>query len=53
MGLLASVDWVVIGAYFVLVFGVAIWATLRERSSHGTSQDYFLAVVRNRLFLHG
>jgi SSS family solute:Na+ symporter len=37
------VDWVVIGAYFVLVFGVAIWATLRERSARGTSQDYFLA----------
>jgi len=43
VGLLASVDWVVIGLYFVLVFGVAIWATLRERSTRGTSQDYFLA----------
>ncbi len=43
MGLLASVDWVVIAAYFVLVFSVAIWATLRERSKHGTPKDYFLA----------
>ncbi len=43
MGLLASVDWVVILVYFLLVFGVAIWATMRERSAHGTSQDYFLA----------
>ena len=43
MGLLASVDWVVIGLYFLLVFGVAIWATVRERSAHGTSKDYFLA----------
>jgi SSS family solute:Na+ symporter len=33
----------VIGVYFLLVFGVAIWATLRERSTHGTSEDYFLA----------
>jgi SSS family solute:Na+ symporter len=33
----------VIGLYFVLVFGVAIWATLRQRSARGTSQDYFLA----------
>ncbi len=43
MGLLASVDWVVVAVYFLLVFGVAIWATLRERSAHATSQDYFLA----------
>lgn len=43
MGLLATVDWVVVGVYFVLVFGVAIWVTLRERSPHGTSKDYFLA----------
>ncbi len=43
MGLLASVDWVVIGVYFLLVFGVAIWASLRERRTHGTSKDYFLA----------
>jgi SSS family solute:Na+ symporter len=31
------------GTYFLLVFGVAIWATLRERSKRGTSTDYFLA----------
>ncbi len=43
VGLLASVDWVVIGLYFALVFGVAIWATMRERATRGTSQDYFLA----------
>ncbi len=43
MGLLASVDWVVVAIYFLLVFGVAIWATLRERAAHATSQDYFLA----------
>jgi SSS family solute:Na+ symporter len=43
VGLLASVDWVVVAIYFLLVFGVAIWATLRERAAHATSQDYFLA----------
>lgn len=43
MSLLASLDWAVILVYFALVFGVAIWATLRERAKRGTSTDYFLA----------
>ncbi len=43
MSLLVGLDWAVISLYFVLVFGVAIWATLRERASKGTSADYFLA----------
>jgi solute:Na+ symporter, SSS family len=43
VGLLASLDWVVIALYFVLVFGIAIWATWIERSSRETSADYFLA----------
>ena len=43
MGLLATLDWVVIGFYFVLVFGVAVWASLRARRDHRTSKDYFLA----------
>jgi SSS family solute:Na+ symporter len=43
MSLLAGTDWVVILVYFLLVFGVAIWATLRQRSRRGTSTDYFLA----------
>jgi solute:Na+ symporter, SSS family len=41
-GLLGTLDWVVIGLYFVLVFGVAIWATWRE-STRDSSSDYFLA----------
>jgi solute:Na+ symporter, SSS family len=42
---LASLDWFVIAAYFLVVFGVAIHATLRERrKARGeTSADYFLA----------
>ena len=40
---LATLDWLVIGAYFAIVFGVAIWATRRERAGEETSTDYFLA----------
>ena len=43
MNLLVALDWAVIALYFVLVFGVAIWATLRERANRGSSADYFLA----------
>ena len=43
MSLLATLDWSVIAVYFMLVFGVAIWASLRERANKGTSADYFLA----------
>ncbi|MEZ4421800.1 MAG: sodium:solute symporter [Gemmatimonadota bacterium] len=43
MGRLATLDWVVVAGYFTLVFGVALWAALRERAARGTSQDYFLA----------
>jgi len=53
VSLLASADWVVIGGYFVLVFGVAIWATMRERSTRGTSKDYFLAGRNVGWFLVG
>jgi len=41
--LLSTVDWLVIASYFLLTFGVAIWATIRERKSAGTTKDYFLA----------
>ncbi len=43
MNLPAGPDWVVIAVYFALVFGVAIWATTRDRLGKGTSADYFLA----------
>ncbi len=43
MSLLVTLDWSIIAVYFVLVFGVAIWAGLRERANKGTSADYFLA----------
>jgi solute:Na+ symporter, SSS family len=40
---LSTLDWVVIVGYFLLTFGVAIWATVIERKSAGTTKDYFLA----------
>lgn len=42
MGRLASLDWVIVAGYFLLVFGVAIRAALRERTRE-SSADYFLA----------
>jgi solute:Na+ symporter, SSS family len=42
-GSLSTLDWVVVVGYFLLVFGVAVWATRRERSTQQTSTGYFLA----------
>ncbi len=42
MGLLESFDWLIIVAYFAVVFGVAFWATRRE-TTRATSAGYFLA----------
>jgi len=41
--MLVSVDWLIVGLYFVVVFGVAYWATQREKSARKTSAGYFLA----------
>jgi len=40
---LGAIDWGVIGLYFLLIFGVAAWATIRERKGQEDSADYFLA----------
>ena len=37
-----ALDWAVVGMYFAVVFGVALWATRRE-STRETSAGYFLA----------
>ncbi len=42
MGLLGTLDWLLILLYFAGVFGVAFWATRRE-STRETSAGYFLA----------
>ncbi len=36
-------DWIIVGFYFVLVFGVAFFATCQERKKTETSAGYFLA----------
>lgn len=43
MSLLERIDWIVIGLYFCVVFGVSIWATMREKSTRQTAEGYFLA----------
>lgn len=43
MGLLGSWDWVIVGIYFAMVFGVAFWVTRKESGTRETSAGYFLA----------
>ena len=38
---MAGLDWVVVGLYFVIVFGIAVWAYLQERGDE-TPAGYFL-----------
>jgi len=40
---LGYADWGVIVLYFLIIFGVAAWATIQERSGEENSADYFLA----------
>ncbi len=42
MALLETLDWLLIGLYFTVVFGVAFWATRREET-RASSAGYFLA----------
>jgi solute:Na+ symporter, SSS family len=42
MTALHAIDWLVILGYFVVVFGIAWWAYLKEKQSQ-TSTEYFLA----------
>ncbi|MEO1085320.1 MAG: sodium:solute symporter, partial [Acidobacteriota bacterium] len=41
--MLAAADWFVVGIYFAVVLGIAIWAIRRERQGGSTSANYFLA----------
>lgn len=43
MGTLAPLDWLLIALYFGVVLGVAWWSSWRKKSTHATSQGYFLA----------
>jgi SSS family solute:Na+ symporter len=51
--LLESVDWVVIGLYFLLIFGGAAYATWREKRGRETTADYFLAGRNTGWFIVG
>lgn len=41
--MLNSMDWIVIGGYFLVVFAVAWWASRGEKNHERDSADYFLA----------
>jgi len=41
--MLSSMDWIVIGGYFLVVFAVAWWASRGEKNHERNSADYFLA----------
>lgn len=40
MGVLATIDWIVIGLYFMIILGLAWWVIKKQEN---TSSDYFLA----------
>ena len=43
MSVISTFDWFIVAVYFLVVFGVAFWATQREKSARETSSGYFLA----------
>jgi hypothetical protein len=53
VGLLAGIDWVVIGLYFLLIFGAAAYVTWRERIGRDSSAGYFLAGRNTGWFVVG
>lgn len=52
-GTLATLDWVVVAVYFLLTFGVAIVAGIRERKGGASSTEYFLAGRDSGWFIIG
>jgi len=52
-GSLALLDWVVVAVYFLLTFGVAVAAGIRERKAGATSTQYFLAGRDSGWFIIG
>jgi len=43
MNTLATLDWILIGLYFVAIFAVAWWVAGRKKDTHESSSGYFLA----------
>ena len=50
---LQSLDIAVIALYFFVVFGIAWWASRREKESASASEDYFLAGRNTGWFVIG
>ncbi len=46
-------DWVVIGLYFMMVFGVAFWSMSKKKSGDQTTDDYFLGGKNLHWFVIG
>ncbi len=47
---LETIDWVIVGVYFLLIFGIAVWSMLKRQN---TTEDYFLAGRNLGWFLVG
>jgi len=41
--MLESLDWIIIAAYFIIVFAVAFWSSFSKKRKSKSSSDYFLA----------
>ena len=46
----ATLDWIVLGGYFAILFGVAIWVILQRQED---TEDYFLAGKEAGWFIIG
>jgi len=40
MNFLGTIDWLVVGFYFLIIAGISIWSMKRKKD---TAQEYFLA----------
>jgi SSS family solute:Na+ symporter len=43
VGHLPPLDWLMIGLYFAVILGVAWWVAWRKKTTHASSEGYFLA----------
>ena len=41
--MIQTLDWIIIAAYFIIVFLVAFWSSFTKKTKSKTSSDYFLA----------
>ncbi|NNF15905.1 MAG: sodium/solute symporter [Gammaproteobacteria bacterium] len=50
---MATLDWAVVAAYFVLIFGVAFWSGIKSSGSGNTAEGFFLAGKNTGWFVIG